>query len=119
MNRWHLIDSPNSLVIGIRQCQNRQMDHSPDISMTKIDPAKNMRRFYTLSVQPNLFGGHSVMRCWGRIGTQGQLKIDMHQTEADAIDASDRLNTSKRKRGYRLSVSNSSFRDKYGFKLVG
>ena len=63
-----------------------------------------MRRFYSLSVQPNLFGGYSDMRCWGRIGTQGQLKIDMHLTEVDAVEASERLNGSKRKRGYQAPL---------------
>lgn len=31
----------------------------------------NMRRFYTMQVQPNLFGGFAVVREWGRIGQSG------------------------------------------------
>lgn len=42
------------------------------IHFHKIEPHNNMRRFYTLSVQPNLFGEWCVMRYWGRIGTLGQ-----------------------------------------------
>ena len=36
----------------------------------RIDPEQNMQQFYTLCVQPNLFGGHFLVRNWGRIGTQ-------------------------------------------------
>ncbi|MGO7014944.1 WGR domain-containing protein, partial [Rhizobium johnstonii] len=34
----------------------------------RIDPSKNMARFYALSIEPNLFGGTSLVRSWGRIG---------------------------------------------------
>ncbi|OYZ92578.1 MAG: molybdenum metabolism regulator, partial [Xanthobacter sp. 17-67-6] len=32
------------------------------LHLRRIDPARNMRRFYTLSLQPTLFGGTSVVR---------------------------------------------------------
>ncbi len=38
------------------------------ICLHKRDPAKNMARYDTLSVQPNLFSGQSAIREWGRIG---------------------------------------------------
>jgi predicted DNA-binding WGR domain protein len=34
--------------------------------LTRIDPARNMRRFYRLDVQPDLFGGFAVVKEWGR-----------------------------------------------------
>lgn len=40
-----------------------------DLQMRRIDPACNMRRFYRMSIQPDLFGGASLVREWGRKGT--------------------------------------------------
>jgi predicted DNA-binding WGR domain protein len=37
------------------------------IIMHRFDPAKNMRRFYRLDVQPDLFGQCSFIREWGRM----------------------------------------------------
>ena len=49
-----------------------QLDVFPtDVQMRRIDPARNMRRFYRLSIQPDLFGGASLVREWGRIGARG------------------------------------------------
>jgi predicted DNA-binding WGR domain protein len=36
--------------------------------MTRIDPERNMARFYEIDVQPTLFGEFTVERHWGRIG---------------------------------------------------
>ncbi|PWL16329.1 hypothetical protein DKP76_18155, partial [Falsochrobactrum shanghaiense] len=52
------------------------------IHFHKIEPHNNMRRFYTLSVQPNLFGEWCVMRYWGRIGTLGQSQ---QQTVSEVV----------------------------------
>jgi len=49
----------------------------PDpIHLHRIDLDRNMRRFYELSVQPTLFGGASLVRTWGRIGSGGQSLIE-------------------------------------------
>ncbi|CAM5279451.1 hypothetical protein AFEL58S_00194 [Afipia felis] len=59
-----------------------------------------MRRFYTLSIQPTLFGGASVVRHWGRIGASGQSMIETFDAPAEADGALARLERSKRRRGY-------------------
>ncbi len=41
--------------------------------LRRIDPDRNMVRFYTMSVQPNLFGEWCLFREWGRIGSAGRL----------------------------------------------
>jgi predicted DNA-binding WGR domain protein len=41
------------------------------IELHRIDDAKNMRRFYRLDTQPDLFGGVFLMKEWGRIGSRG------------------------------------------------
>ncbi|MGR9285026.1 MULTISPECIES: WGR domain-containing protein [Rhizobium] len=66
----------------------------------RIDPSKNMARFYALSIEPNLFGGTSLVRSWGRIGSRGQQKIHVFDSEAKAVDLLLALLRKKRSRGY-------------------
>lgn len=40
----------------------------------RIDAAKNMARFYAMSIEPTLFGDVCLTRRWGRIGAEGQSK---------------------------------------------
>lgn len=70
------------------------------LHLRRIDPAQNMRRYYVLAIQPTLFGGASVMRNWGRIGTNGQSKMETFDQAEDADSALSRLERQKRKRGY-------------------
>lgn len=69
--------------------------------LRRIDPARNMARFYCLSLQPTLFGEVSVVRAWGRIGTRGRMKIDSFPSGEGASAALARIEKIKRKRGYR------------------
>ncbi len=66
----------------------------------RIDPARNMARFYRLSIEPNLFGGVSLVRTWGRIGGASRMKIENFDGPADATGSFARLEHSKRRRGY-------------------
>ncbi|TBY71483.1 WGR domain-containing protein [Rhizobium leguminosarum bv. viciae] len=65
------------------------------------EPAKNMARFYALSIEPNLFGGTSLVRRWGRIGSRGQQKIHVFDSELKAVDLLLTLLRRKHSRGYR------------------
>ena len=73
---------------------------SEPLRLRRIDPALNMRRFYTLSIQPTLFGGASLMRDWGRIGSGGQSMMETFDLPEQADRARARLERSKRRRGY-------------------
>jgi predicted DNA-binding WGR domain protein len=66
----------------------------------RIDPSCNMARFYGLSVEPTLFGEWVLMRCWGRIGTAGQGKLQTFASQSDALAEQDRMAHRKRRRGY-------------------
>ncbi|CUX79832.1 MULTISPECIES: WGR domain-containing protein [Rhodobacterales] len=78
-----------------------QLDVFPtDVQMRRIDPARNMRRFYRLSIQPDLFGGASLVREWGRIGARGQMMIEQHPDEGRAVTALMKLAAAKKRRGY-------------------
>lgn len=83
--------------------QTRRMSSPlPDqVHLERIDPALNMRRFYWLTVQPTLFGGASLVREWGRIGTRGRTMMETFDEAGDADKAFARLERTKRRRGYR------------------
>ena len=72
----------------------------PSIDLKRIDLTKNMRRFYRMSLQPDLFGGVDLVREWGRIGFRGQWLIERHPGEDEAVSAMLKLEAAKRKRGY-------------------
>lgn len=76
-------------------------DDARDTYLRRIDPSRNMARFYVLSIQPTLFGGSSVVREWGRIGTRGQCKVELVEDTEQAIVVRDRIERSKRGRGYK------------------
>ncbi len=44
-----------------------------EVRMRRIDPGKNMRRFYAMSLQPTLFGEWAVVRSWGRMDVRHAL----------------------------------------------
>ncbi|WP_352231112.1 WGR domain-containing protein [Paralimibaculum aggregatum] len=46
-----------------------------------------MRRFCRLALQPDLFGGCTLIREWGRIGRGGQMKREEFASEGQAVDA--------------------------------
>jgi predicted DNA-binding WGR domain protein len=70
------------------------------VTLHRIDPARNMRRFYSLDVQPDLFGGFVVVKEWGRIGARGRIVDELHATEDLAATAMWRQAERKRRRGY-------------------
>ncbi|RWK26982.1 WGR domain-containing protein [Mesorhizobium sp.] len=71
------------------------------VHLRRIDATRNMRRFYVLAIQPTLFGGASVIRNWGRIGTNGQSMVQTFDQPGEADSALNCLERSKRRRGYR------------------
>ena len=55
--------------------------------LRRINPDRNMARFYIMSVQPNLFGEWSLLREWGRIGSAGRLVTGGFASERAATRA--------------------------------
>lgn len=70
------------------------------LHLQRIDATKNMRRFYSLSLQPTLFGEVTLIRNWGRIGTNGQAMMQTFSTAEQAEMTYERLERSKKRRGY-------------------
>ncbi len=70
------------------------------ITLHRIDAARNMRRFYLLDVQPDLFGQWCFIREWGRTGSAGQTRNVPYPTAAEAQAALERQRRAKERRGY-------------------
>lgn len=70
------------------------------VTLRRIDADKNMARFYRMDVQPDLFGGWSFIREWGRIGRPGQVRSTPYPSPAEAVAASERQRRVKERRGY-------------------
>lgn len=66
----------------------------------RIDPTRNMARFYVLSLEPTLFGEVAVLRHWGRLGTRGRLVSSLHATAAEARSVLGRHVERRQRRGY-------------------
>ena len=89
--------------VGLTAREVSEADLLPDgtaLLLRREDPGQNMRRFYRLRVARSLWGEWGVVRQWGRVGTQGQLRTDWHDAQADANAEHDRIATAKRRRGY-------------------
>ena len=82
----------------------QQLEMFPeDIRIERVDHDTNMFRFYRLRLMPDLFGGVSLLREWGRIGTQGRYRIELFEDAGSAADAMSELYRTKQKRGYQLT----------------
>jgi predicted DNA-binding WGR domain protein len=66
----------------------------------RIDPEANMARFYCIDVAATLFGDVSVLRTWGRIGTNGRTRLATWATVEDAKKAASQTLQQKTRRGY-------------------
>src|SRR5688572_8574800 len=77
---------------------------SEGVVLRRIDPAKNMARFYSLEVERDLLGRVVLVRRWGRIGNAGKTRLDEHVGEGEAMAALQALQSAKRRKGYQPAV---------------
>lgn len=73
---------------------------SEAVHMRRTDPTRNMARFYEVSLEPSLFGTWAVVRRWGRIGSQGRIRLELCDSADDAFECIKRLIAAKHRRGY-------------------
>jgi predicted DNA-binding WGR domain protein len=64
-----------------------------------------MARFYVLSIEESLFGDASLIREWGRIGTAGQRRVELHESKVRAAEALEAWLRRKQRRGYRIRAA--------------
>lgn len=76
-------------------------DRTDEIYIERKDPARNMARFYALSIEPTLFGEICLVRRWGRIGTHGQTKTRCFASNTEATTQFAEIHQQKTRRGYR------------------
>jgi predicted DNA-binding WGR domain protein len=77
------------------------MHPDPEVAeLVKLLPAKRQARFYRLEIRPDLFGGFSLAREYGRIGQGGCLRVDPFPEIDTARKAFASLLRSKQRRGY-------------------
>ena len=70
------------------------------LRLVRVEPEENVHRYYALEVQPDLFGGASLVRAWGRIGSSRTTRVELHPDEGRALDALREWERRKRRRGY-------------------
>ena len=71
------------------------------VRLTRIDPARNMRRFYTVAIEVTLFDDVACTRTYGRIGGRGgRVMVGLYETRAEAVAALGRVVNAKIARGY-------------------
>ena len=63
------------------------MDDSHVLRLERRDPARNMMRFYALLVTRGLFEAWGLLRVWGRVGEQGQMRTQWFRTKEEAETA--------------------------------
>ena len=71
------------------------------IHLERREPARNIQRFYAITVTRTLFGSWAMVREWGRIGQPGTVRETWFETEGEAWAAGEQWRERKEKRGYR------------------
>ena len=59
-------------------------DRSPvrrAVILRRVEPELNVARFYSVVIERDLFGTITLVRTWGRIGTQGRERIEVFADE--------------------------------------
>ena len=70
------------------------------VELVKIVPAQRQARFYRLEIWPDLFGGFSLAREYGRIGQGGRLCLTPFPESETARLAFASILRRKQRRGY-------------------
>ncbi len=70
--------------------------------LERKNPLKNMNRFYTICIVPSVFGGWSMQREWGRVGSPGTVESDPFDSITEAQEALAHFETHKINAGYCL-----------------
>jgi predicted DNA-binding WGR domain protein len=72
------------------------------VVLTRIDPARNLHRFYVVNLGPTLLGEWALWREWGRIGSPGTVRTTSFEREEDAQKAEQQTITRRLRRGYSM-----------------
>ncbi|UPK40785.1 WGR domain-containing protein (plasmid) [Bradyrhizobium sp. 186] len=70
------------------------------VVLERCDPARNMARFYVLTIESTLFGDTALVREWGRLGQRGRRRLDLFAGRVQAVEALEAWLVRKARRGY-------------------
>ncbi|MCK1719814.1 WGR domain-containing protein [Bradyrhizobium sp. 141] len=70
------------------------------VVLERCDPARNMARFYVLTIESTLFGDTALVRGWGRLGQRGRRRLDLFAGRVQAVEALEAWLVRKARRGY-------------------
>lgn len=79
------------------------------VTLYRIDPVKNMQRYYHMDIQPDLFGNQCLIRKWGRVGRAGQMRIALYQSTEEAEQALHKQRAAKQRKGYAENIAVTYF----------
>lgn len=72
------------------------------MKLTRIDPQKNMHRFYEVHVQSTLLDSHAVVCTWGSIKNQyHRVRMIQALSREEAEKIADQVIDQKTKKGYK------------------
>jgi predicted DNA-binding WGR domain protein len=77
------------------------------IRLVRIDPERNMQRYYDLNYEQDLFGHWLLVRQWGRIGLSARRTEIVVGDPREAVRVALVLALKKMKKGYRLDRGRS------------
>jgi predicted DNA-binding WGR domain protein len=84
---------------------NHNTPRSDGLRLERIDPERNMARYYTLAIELTLFEDWSCTRSFGRIGARGgRIMLGLFTTQAAAEAELIALLRAKQARGYRITT---------------
>ena len=81
------------------------------IHLERREPARNIQRFYAITVTRTLFGAWAMVREWGRIGQPGTVRETWFDTESADTKAGEQVRQRKEKRGYRVLADTKNQRN--------
>jgi predicted DNA-binding WGR domain protein len=81
--------------------------HLQLLVLERLEPSRNIARFYVLAIEPTLFGDTALVREWGRIGSLGRRRLDLHASAMSAREALDVWLARKVRRGYQIRALRS------------
>ena len=70
------------------------------VFLTRIDPARQLQRFWLSMMTPTLFGGWSLVREWGCIGSPGTVQARSFDSEVEARRVERRSIRKRERHGY-------------------
>jgi predicted DNA-binding WGR domain protein len=68
--------------------------------LRRVEPEQNVARFYALMIEHDLFGRVILVRHWGRIGSKGRERAEVHADEGEAAQAMGKRAVAKHRSGY-------------------